>query len=154
MTNTKPDLNLPFVELKIKLQNKKEYVWDPLRKQYTRLTPEEFVRQHFINYLIRYKGYPEGLLANEVCIRQGNLRRRCDTVLYDRQLQAQMIIEYKAPYVEIRQETFDQILRYSMSLKVKWLIVSNGLQHYCCRINENGNYSFEKEVPDYINLGT
>jgi hypothetical protein len=142
-------LNLPPVDLKIKKQENKDYVFDCLRKQYVRLTPEEWVRQHFIHYLIEYKNYPKGLLANEVCITMGNLNRRCDTVLYDSFLQARMIIEYKAPTISISQKTFDQIVRYNSSLKVPWLIVSNGIQHYCCRIDETGEAVFLKEIPEY-----
>jgi hypothetical protein len=142
-------LNLPPVDLKIKKQENKDYVFDCLRKQYVRLTPEEWVRQHFIRYLIDYKHYPQGLLANEVCITMGNLNRRCDTVLYDSFLQPQMIIEYKAPSVPVSQKTFDQIVRYNSSLNVPWLIVSNGIQHYCCRIDETGRTVFLKEIPEY-----
>jgi hypothetical protein len=146
-------LNLPPVHLKIRKQENKEYVFDRLRKQFVRLTPEEFVRQHFINYLIEHKNYPEGLLANEVSIELGNLNRRCDTVLYDNFLQARMIIEYKAPTIAIDQHVFDQIVRYNMSLHVAWLIVSNGLQHFCCYIdNEKQKYFFKKEIPPYDRL--
>jgi predicted type IV restriction endonuclease len=146
-------LNLPLAHLRIKKRENKEYVFDRLRKQFVRLTPEEFVRQHFINYLIEYKNYPEGLLANEVGIELGNLNRRCDTVLYDNFLQARMIIEYKAPTVTIDQNTFDQIVRYNMSLQVTWLIVSNGLQHFCCYIDkEKGEYFFLKDIPPYDKL--
>jgi hypothetical protein len=146
-------LNLPPAHLRIKKQENKEYVFDRLRKQFVRLTPEEFVRQHFINYLIECKNYPEGLLANEVCIELGNLNRRCDTVLYDNFLQPQMIIEYKAPTVAINQNTFDQIVRYNMSLQVTWLVVSNGLKHFCCYIDkEKGEYFFLKDIPLYNRL--
>jgi predicted type IV restriction endonuclease len=148
------DLNLPPVDLHIKKRGSNEYVFDRLRKQYVRLTPEEWVRQSFIHYLIEQKHYPEGLLANEVCIELGNLHRRCDTVLYNHFLKAQMIIEYKAPSVKISREIFDQIVRYNMSLKVSWLIVSNGIQHYCCHIDKNGEYTFLKEIPEYKALET
>ena len=146
---TKPNLNLPPADLSLKKQDGKDYIWDRLRKQFVRLTPEEYVRQRFIFYLIEDKNYPEGLLANEVSIELANLKRRCDTVLYDKQLTPQMIIEYKAPSIEITQETFNQILRYNMTLNVRWLIVSNGIQHYCCSIDKDGNYCFEKEIPKY-----
>ena len=147
-------LNLPSVDLKIRRQNDKDYVFDRLRKQYVRLTPEEWVRQHFIHYLIHEKQYPEGLLANEVCISLGVVNRRCDTVLYDSFLQPLMIIEYKAPSVSISQKTFDQIMRYNYTLKVPWLIVSNGLQHYCYRINEKGEASRLPNIPDWEELKT
>ncbi len=146
-------LNLPSFELKIKKQNNKDYIFDRLRKQFIRLTPEEYVRQHFINYLIEHKSYSEALMANEVMIEVGNLKKRCDTVLYDRFMNPLLVVEYKSPTVKITQETFDQIVMYNMTLQVPWLIVSNGLQHFCCRIDyENKNYSFESEIPVYQNL--
>jgi hypothetical protein len=146
-------LNLPPVSLLIKKKGTKDYVYDKLRKQYVRLTPEEFVRQHFISFLIEHKKYPEGLLANEVSIELGNVVRRCDTVLYDKFLQPQMIIEYKAPSIAINQNTFDQIARYNMKLQVPWLVISNGLLHYCCRVDkEKGEYSFLKDIPLYEEL--
>ncbi|MDR2844299.1 MAG: type I restriction enzyme HsdR N-terminal domain-containing protein [Candidatus Symbiothrix sp.] len=145
-------LNLPPAELKIRQQKGKEFVFDRLRKQYVRLTPEEWVRQHFIHYLIEYKQYPQGLLSNEVCIELGNVNRRCDTVLYDAFLQPRMIIEYKAASVDITQETFNQILRYNMCLNVSYLTISNGLQHFCCHINGLNEYEFLKEIPDYSSL--
>ena len=142
-------LNLPSTNLKIRKQENKNFVWDRLRKQYVRLTPEEYVRQHFIAFLIEHKNYPEGLLANEVTIELGNVTKRCDTVLYNHFLKAQMIIEYKAPTTNINQKTFDQIARYNTSLQVPWLIISNGLQHYCCKTNEQGEISFLKDIPEY-----
>ena len=143
-------LNLPPFELKIKKQNNKNYVFDRLRKQFTRLTPEEYVRQHFINYLIEYKNYSESLMANEVMIEVGNLKKRCDTVLYDKFMNPVLIVEYKSPSVRITQETFDQIVMYNSTLRVPWLFVSNGLEHFCCRVNyETGSCSFEQEIPHY-----
>ena len=143
-------LNLPVAELRIKKQNGKDYVFDRLRKQFVRLTPEEFVRQQFISFLVEHKGYPSGRMANEIEIVHGNVRKRCDTVLYDSYLQALMIIEYKAPSVEIDQKTFDQISRYNLVLQVPWLIVSNGILHYCCRMDkEKKAYVYVNEIPDY-----
>jgi len=146
-------LNLPPFELKVKKQNNKNYVFDRLRKQFMRLTPEEFVRQHFINFLIEHKHYPEALMANEVVIEVGNLSKRCDTVLYDRLMNPVLVAEYKSPTVEITQETFNQIVLYNTTLQVPWLIVSNGLQHFCCKIDyENGAYRFMPEIPNYQDL--
>lgn len=148
-----PELNLPPAELKTKIQTGKDYVFDGLRKQYVRLSPEEWVRQHFISFLIKHKHYPQSLLANEVEITLGNVKKRCDTILYDRFLRPLMIIEYKAPHIPIGQQTFDQIARYNMSLNVPWLIVSNGMQHFCCRIDtEKQEYLFQKEIPNYEEL--
>ena len=146
-------LNLPAAELKIKKQNGKEYVFDPLRKQFVRLTPEEFVRQQFVSFLIELKKYPSGRMANEIEIVLGNVKKRCDTVLYDNYLQPLMIIEYKAPSILICQKTFDQIARYNFALHVPWLIVSNGMQHFCCRTdNEMKKYIFVNEIPEYEKL--
>ncbi|GHT55663.1 hypothetical protein FACS189451_07290 [Bacteroidia bacterium] len=144
------ELNLPAAELKIKEEQGKASVFDPVRKCYVRLTPEEYVRQHFVSFLITHKNYPQSRLANETGIELGNVKKRCDTVLYDEYLQPLMIIEYKAPSVHIKQNTFDQIARYNMSLHVPWLIVSNGILHYCCRVDyEAGKYFFCKEIPEY-----
>ncbi|MDR2520900.1 MAG: type I restriction enzyme HsdR N-terminal domain-containing protein [Bacteroidales bacterium OttesenSCG-928-I14] len=146
------NLNLPPTNLNIKKKSDKKYVFDRLRKQYVCLTPEEWVRQHFINYLIRYKNYPEGLLTNEIHIKVGKIICRCDTVLYNISLRAQMIIEYKSPITVLTRKCFEQIIRYNMNLKVSWLIISNGMQHYCCRINKNGEYTFLKKIPEYSDL--
>jgi len=146
-------LNLPFTELKIKEQNGKEYVFDRLRKQFVRLTPEEFVRQQFVSYLIEHKGYPSGRLSNEIEISVGNVKKRCDTVLYDNYLQPQMIIEYKAPSVEIDRRTYEQIAHYNYALHVSWLIVSNGIRHFCCRADrEKNEFIFVNEIPEYDEL--
>lgn len=147
------ELNLPDVELKMYRKNGKLYVFDRLRKQQVRLTPEEQVRQFFVAFLIEHKGYPEGLLANEVSIELGNVKRRCDTVLFDTLLAPQMIIEYKAPSVVINQAVFDQIARYTLSLPATWLIITNGLQHFCCRKDaEKKGYSFVKDIPSYSDI--
>ena len=102
---------------------------------------------------ITHKNYPQSRMANEIGIELGNVKKRCDTVLYDEFLRPLMIIEYKAPSVTINQNTFDQITRYNMRLNVPWLIVSNGIQHYCCRVDyENGKSLFCKEIPEYDEL--
>ena len=146
-------LNLPSYPFKTMTRNGKPYIFDVLRKKYVALTPEEWVRQHFTRFLLEEKGYPQGLLANEVQVQLNNTKKRCDTILYRRDLSARMIVEYKAPHVGISQSVFDQITRYNMVLKVDYLIVSNGLQHYCCRLDyEHGNYTFLKDIPDYSML--
>ena len=146
-------LNLPATDLKIKKQNGKDYVFDRLRKQFVRLTPEEYVRQQFVSYLIDNKGYPPGRLANEITIDLGNVRKRCDTVLYDNYLQPLMIIEYKSPSTVISQKTFDQISCYNITLQVPWLIVTNGIKHFCCRIDqEKKEYVFLDDIPEHYKL--
>lgn len=143
-------LNLPEVELSTKQTNGKIQVFDILRKRYVALTPEEWVRQHFIHYLIKYKGYPATLLGNEVPLKVGNLQKRCDSVLYSKEAEPVMIVEYKASTVNITQEVFDQICRYNITMRVPYLIVSNGMQHYCCHVDyKKGTYSFLPDVPSY-----
>jgi hypothetical protein len=128
-------------------------IFDAIRRRYVALTPEEWVRQHFVHYLIAQKGYPQGLLANEVTIKLNGTTKRCDTVLYGRDLSPRMIVEYKAPHIEITQAVFDQISRYNMVLKVDYLIVSNGLQHYCCQMDyERQCYTFLHDIPTYEKL--
>ena len=146
-------LNLPAFDARITQRNGKNVIFDVIRRRYVALTPEEWVRQHFTHFLLKEKGYPQGLLANEVQINLNGTRKRCDTVLYNRDLTARMIVEYKAPTVEITQAVFDQITRYNMVLKVDYLIVSNGLQHYCCKIDYNsGAIDFHKEIPSYAEI--
>ena len=146
-------LNLPSFPFKLQQQNGKNVIFDALRKKYVALTPEEWVRQHFIRFLTDYKGYPKGLLANEVQLVLNGTKKRCDTVLFNKDLSARMIVEYKAPHIEITQAVFDQITRYNMVLKVDYLIVSNGINHYCCRIDYNNmSYTFLPEIPDYQSL--
>ncbi len=146
-------LNLPIFETNIIEKDGKKYIFDILRHKFVKITPEEWVRQHFIHYLIEHKHYPLSLLANEVEIELNKTKKRCDSVLYKRDLSAQMIIEYKAPDINIAQKVFDQIARYNMVLRVEYLIVSNGMKHYCCKIDyENRSYSFLSEIPDYEQL--
>lgn len=143
-------LNLPVFEAKVTRKDGKSVIFDVIRRRYVALTPEEWVRQHFVHFLLNYKGYPQALMANEVQLQLNGTKKRCDTVLYRRNLTAQMIVEYKAPDIEINQAVFDQITRYNMVLKVDYLVVSNGIQHYCCRINyENNSYMFLPDIPDY-----
>lgn len=147
------DLNLPSFRINVKKKGDRLQVFDPIRQRYVALTPEEWVRQHFINYLIAEKNYPKNLIANETEINLNSLRRRCDTVIHSNELTPLLIIEYKAPDVKITQAVFDQIARYNIVLKVKYLIVSNGIQHFCCKIDyENQKFSYLQEIPDYKDL--
>ena len=146
-------LNLPTYEIKIAQRGNKQLIFDFLRRKYVALTPEEWVRQHFVHYLIEYKGYPAGLIGNEVELNVGEKKLRCDTILYNKVAQPQMIIEYKAPQIKLQQKTFDQISAYNLLLKVDYLIVSNGMQHICCRMDyENQKYCFLEDIPNYQEL--
>ena len=146
-------LNLPSFAVKIQQRNGKNLIFDPLRKKYVALTPEEWVRQHFTHFLTDHKGYPKGLLANEIQLDLNGTKKRCDTVLFNKDLSAGMIVEYKAPHIAITQAVFDQITRYNMVLKVDYLIVSNGINHYCCKIDyQSMSYSFLPDIPSYTDL--
>jgi len=147
------ELNLPPYDKKITKKDDKAFILDVIRRQYVALTPEEWVRQHFVHFLIEHKGYPQSLMANEVQLKLNGMSRRCDTVVYDRTLRPRVIIEYKAPSVSITQKVFEQICRYNMVLQVDSLIVSNGLAHYCCRIDyPTRSYTFINEIPSYEEL--
>ena len=144
------EINLPPYEIKLREKNGQRQIFDFLRRRYVSLTPEEWVRQHFVHFLIEKKGYPKGLLANEVELRVGDKKLRCDSLLYNKEFQPQMIIEYKAPHIEITQRVFDQITVYNFLLHVDYLIVSNGIQHYCCRMDYKKNsWEFLREIPNY-----
>lgn len=147
------ELNLPKAEFKIRTEDTKKYIFDCLRKKYVKLTPEEYVRQNIINFLITSKGYPKGLLANEVSIKFNKLTYRCDSVLYNSELQPLMIMEYKAPHIEITNEVLKQIYYYNRVLKVKYLLLSNGICHYCLKLDylENKLYNLDK-IPNYEEL--
>lgn len=143
-------LNLPSFEIKLQGTREHPRVFDILRRRYVALTPEEWVRQNFIHYLIEHLGYPATLLANEVALQVGQKQLRADSVLYDRALHPRMIIEYKAPTIEITSKVFDQISVYNLQLHADYLIVSNGLQHYCCKMDYEGKkYLFIDHIPIY-----
>ena len=146
-------LNLPPYNPKLSKRNGKVYIFDPLRRKDVALTPEEWVRQHFINFLITEKSYPAELIANEVCINVNSTSRRCDTVVYDNYLKPLVIIEYKAPEIAITGEVFEQVSRYNLALRVPYLIVSNGLTHYCCNMDYQAmKCGFMEEIPSYLDI--
>lgn len=123
-------------------------VFDPLRSKYVALTPEEYVRQHFIAWMTDDLGYPASLMQNEVSLSLNNTKRRCDTVVFRSDGSPLVIVEYKAPTISITQNVFDQIARYNMVLQSRYLIVSNGLRHFCCEMNyENESYVFLPKIP-------
>lgn len=143
-----PPLNLPRVELRLRKEENVVKVFDSLRSKYVVLTPEEYVRQNFTSWLIKELKYPKSLVSNEVSINLNNTRRRCDTVVFRSDGTPLMIVEYKAPTVAINQKVFDQIARYNMVLKSRYLVVSNGLNHYCCEMFYDADtYVFLQEIP-------
>lgn len=151
LANDYPTLNLPAAPLQLRkpsADDLRPQVFDPLRHRWVSLTPEEWVRQHFTSMLITEKGYLAGRIANEVSIKLNTTARRCDTVVFDSFKNPLMIVEYKAPSVNISQKVFDQIVRYNMVLRARYLVVSNGLHHYCCEIDyKKKSYAFLPDIP-------
>lgn len=146
-------LNLPTFDIKLQGTREHPRVFDILRRRYVSLTPEEWVRQNFVHYLIGHLGYPATLLANEIQLQVGQKQLRADSVLYDQRLHPLMIIEYKAPTIALTQKVFDQITAYNLLLHADYLIVSNGLQHYCCKMDyDDKKYLFLDHIPRYEEL--
>lgn len=143
-------LNLPKYNFKLKNSENKVLIFDNLRKKYFVLTPEEWVRQHYVQYLIQEKQYPVSLIALEKQLVINNRRKRTDILIFDNLGNPDIIVECKAPSIKITQDTFDQIARYNLKLKANYLIVTNGLHHFYCKMDfENENYVFLKDIPGY-----
>ena len=143
------DLNFPEYEFSQKTVKGKTYLFDAIRKKYILLTPEEWVRQHCIKFLIE-KGYPAGLIQVEREIRVFNQKKRVDILAYDLLGKVMLLVECKAPGIPISQKVIDQAARYNIGLGVPYLMVTNGLEHLCCHIDyENEIYKFLSEIPLY-----
>ncbi len=150
------ELNLPEYKFRLNVIKGQKWIFDPLRKKKVVLTPEEWVRQNFIQFLIQEKHYPVQLIKVEMGFKVNNLIKRSDIIVYDRKGKPSLIVECKAPTVKVSQDVFDQIARYNISLKVDFLVVTNGLEHYCCQINhQKKTYQFLKNIPDFeeLNVG-
>ena len=148
-------LQLPPYPFKIVDEGGTLMLFDEIRKRHIIITPEEWVRQHFVQYLINQKGYPRALIKLEGSLKFHGKARRSDILVFNPKGERILLIECKAPSVKIDQRTFDQVARYNMVHKVTLLAVSNGLQHYYCRINfDEKNYQFIEELPDYAELIT
>lgn len=130
-----PELNLPRANLKLTKKEGKYFVWDEWRKKNLMVTPEEWVRQHLLHYLVNHLAYPKGLIASEQGIQVNGLSRRCDAVVYGKEGNPLMIIECKAPEVHLSEETFYQIAQYNFKLRVNYLVLSNGLTHVIAKIS-------------------
>ena len=125
-------------------------VLDPFRSRYLVLTPEEYVRQQFARFLIEERGFPASLMATEYSLTLNRLIKRCDILVFNRDRHPVVLVECKAPSVRIGQQVFDQVARYNMVFRVNYLMVTNGMQHYCCRVDfQTGRVEFMKEIPDY-----
>ena len=145
-------LNLPFYNITLKEENGNHFIFDDIRKKYLRLTPEEWVRQNFVKYLIDEKKYPPSLIVIEKGLKLNELTKRADVLIYKNSSPI-LLVECKSPTVKINQNTFDQISRYNLTFKVPYLMVTNGMSHYCCQIDfENNSYHFLDDIPEFMQL--
>ncbi len=146
-------LNLPEYEFRFKQEEESPYVFDVFRKRYVMFTPEEEVRQRFARYLIEEKEFPSALMLTEYTLMLNGMTRRCDILVHKPAGFPAVLVECKAPEVKIGQETFDQVARYNLVFKVKYLMVTNGLKHYCCYLDfETKKVEFMNEIPKYSDL--
>ena len=143
-------LNFPGYDFNIRQVGETKVIYDPLRNKYVKLTPEEWVRQHFVQYLIQDRGFPRGLIAIEKGFTYRRMPRRADVVAYDRSGRPVLMAECKAPDVAIRQAAFDQVARYNTVVQARYLVVTNGRLHYCCAIDHaQRSYDFLDELPHF-----
>jgi len=146
-------LNLPPAELPIRDTDGKRFIFDVFRKRYVALTPEEWVRQHFLHWLVNHKGYPGGLIAVEAALTYFRLKKRADAIVYDKTGKPLMIIECKSPAVPVTQDVFDQVARYNLPFGVSFLAVTNGISHFCCRFDKTGNtWHFLDIFPEFAQI--
>lgn len=144
------ELNLPTFDFRLKKENSVVFIFDVIRKKFVKLTPEEWVRQHVVHFLLEQKHYPASLMNVEVGMEIQTMRRRADIVCYESDGGVRLITECKAPEVKITQAVFEQIAQYNMCLKAKYLLVTNGLEHFVCEINaEQKTYTFLQDIPPY-----
>lgn len=144
------NLNFPKFSFRFKNSENKVSIFDDIRKKFVILQPEEWVRQHCIQYLIQHKKYPKSLINVEKELKVNNLSKRYDIVVFNSDGSIHLIVECKAPTVNIDQDAFDQVARYNLVLDANYLMITNGLNHYYCRMDfEASCYEFLKEIPNY-----
>ncbi|WP_367331509.1 type I restriction enzyme HsdR N-terminal domain-containing protein [Sphingobacterium multivorum] len=143
-------LNLPPYQAKISKKNNAIYIFDELRKKDLVLTPEEWVRQHWINYLSLMKNYPKALMHIEGGLKLNNLQKRSDLLIYNSSGHKVVLAEFKAPHIKITQQVFEQIANYNTVHRIPYLLVSNGMNHYYCKIDFiKKSYEFLEDLPSY-----
>jgi type I site-specific restriction endonuclease len=144
-------LNFPIYNFRFKNSENKVSIFDEIRKKFIILTPEEWVRQHVVRFLLEEKKYPKSLINVEKVLSVNGLRKRYDVVVFNPDGSIFVLVECKAPEIKTAQATFDQIARYNLALKAQFLMVTNGHNHYFCQMDfENEKYDFLKELPDYV----
>lgn len=146
-------LHFPAYKFRFKSSENKISIFDEIRKKFVILTPEEWVRQHVVQFLIQAKKFPKSHINVEKVLDLNNTKKRYDVVIYNKNGSIFLIVECKAPQIQISQATFDQIARYNLSLNATFLMVTNGLDHYYCQLDyKNEKYHFLEEIPDYQNI--
>ena len=144
------DLNFPKFSFRFKSSKNKISIFDAIRKKFVILQPEEWVRQHCVQYLIENKGYPKSLINVEKELIINTLKKRYDIVVFNSNGSIHLIVECKSPKITIKQNTFDQVAQYNLVLNASYLMVTNGLNHYYCQMDfENEQYQFLKDIPKY-----
>lgn len=144
-------LNFPPADLKIRTQNNRMEVFDPLRKRFVALTDEEWVRQNLISYLARHKMVPLHMMASERGFLVNKLPKRFDVVVFSSKGEPVMIVECKAPHIKLTEDVFYQAARYNLTLQVNYLLITNGLEHHCANVDyTSGNINFLMNIPDYF----
>jgi hypothetical protein len=143
-------LNLPPYQFRFRQVSESTQIFDAFRKKYVVLTPEEWVRQNFLQYLVAEKNFPASLIAVEVGLKYNQLQKRADVLVYDKQGSPFLLVECKAPGITISQDTFDQIARYNMTFRVRYLVVTNGMNHFCCEMDYSSNsYQYLEMIPAF-----
>jgi len=143
-------LNFPSYGFRLKNSENKVFIFDVVRKKFVVLQPEEWVRQHVVHYLINTKNYPVSHINVEKQLTVNSLKKRYDVVVFNADGSIRVLVECKAPKRSVSQNTFDQIARYNMQLKAEYLMVSNGLEHFCCKMDfQNEKYTFLEHIPDF-----
>ena len=147
----KTKLNLPNFDFKYKNENSKEYIFDSIRKRYIIITPEEWVRQNIIRYLTDNLQYPKNLMGVEKQIKVFNTIKRPDIIIFNSKLEPKMIVECKRPQITITSKTLNQTIDYYIELKAEYFLLTNGMKHFCCKI-ENNNCNFINSIPNFDSL--
>ena len=143
-------LNLPQYPLRLKYADQQELVFDQIRKKYVLLTSEEWVRQHFVNYLIHDLNYPKSLVNIERGLMVNNLGKRTDILIYDQDIKPHLLVECKAAHINLDQKAMEQLAIYNRTIKAKYLVLTNGLNHYCCGMDYDlGSYQFLPKIPSF-----
>ncbi len=143
-------LNFPAYDFRFKNSENKVHIFDPIRKKFVVLQPEEWVRQNVVQFLIHEKKYPKSLINVEKQLWVNTLKKRYDIVIFDSLGNISILVECKSPKIKVNQETFDQIAKYNMQLKAEFLMVTNGLQHFYCKMDfSKEKYTFLKQIPDF-----